>query len=207
MRRISPFLISLVFLLLSSCSTLSDISNALASLKKMEFRISGLSNMRIAGVDVSRISDPSKLSVADGIALSTAFARKSLPTTFTLNVDARNPNNGSQGARNTPLTLSGLDWRLLIDDKQTITGNIDKPIEIPGTAPLTNIPLSVSVDMYKFFADRGYDGIINLALALGGTKGSTARVKLDAQPSVGTAFGTMTYPSRITIVDSEFRGN
>lgn len=206
MRIISPLLIALVFLLLSSCSALSDISNALASLKKMEFRISGLTNMRIAGIDISRLSDPSKLSIADGIALSSAFAQKSLPATFILNVDARNPNNGSQGARNTPLTLSGLDWNLLIDNKQTISGDIDKPIEIPGTAPLTTIPLSVSVDMYKFFSDRGYDGIMNLVLALGGSKGSTARVKLDAQPSVSTAFGTMTYPGRMTIVDSEFRG-
>ena len=206
LKALSLKLIALSFIL-SGCGAISDITNALSSLKKMEFKITGLTKMKLAGVDVSRIADPSKLSIADGLALTNAFARKAVPTSFTVNVDARNPNDGSSGARNTPLTLNGFDWQLLLDGKKTISGDLEKPIEIPGTKPVTTIPLAVQMDMYQFFAERGYDGLINLALSLGGAKGSTSKVKLDAQPSVGTPFGTMKYPSRITIVDSEFRGS
>lgn len=198
---------ALLMIGISACSTLSDISNSLTSLQKMQFKISGLTNMKLAGVELTRIASPTKLGVADALALTNAFSRKSLPTSFTLNVDARNPNNGAKGARTVPLTLNGFDWQLLIDDKRTISGGLERSIEIPGTTAATTIPLAVSMDMYQFFADRGYDGIVNLALALGGVNGSTSKVKLDAKPTVGTPFGPMSYPGRITIVDTEFRGS
>jgi len=207
MRTKQLFTLALCFVFLFGCSSLSDISSALTQLKKMEFRIASIANMKLAGVDVTRIADPSKLSITDGLALTNAFARKAMPTSFTLNVDARNPNHGQQGARNTPLTLTGFDWRLILDGKQTISGDIERPIEISGSMMQATIPLGVQMDMYSFFADRGYDGVVNLALALGGVKGSTSKVVLDAQPSVGTPIGNMKYPSRINIVDSEFRGN
>jgi hypothetical protein len=190
-----------------SCSSIRDISNSLAALQNMQFKIASITNMKLAGVDVSRISDPTKLSIPDGLALSAAFAKGSLPATFTLNVDARNPNSGTAGTRSTPLTLNKFDWRLLVDDVRTVGGDLEHPIDVPGTQAATTIPLAVNMDFYQFFKDKGYNGIMNLALALGGAKGSTSRVKLDAQPSVGTAFGQMTYPGRITIVDSEFRGS
>lgn len=194
-------------LFLAGCANISNITNSLTALDKLEFKVSGIEDMRLVGVDVSRISDPTKLSIPDALALTNAFQKKSLPASFTLNVDARNPNTGSGGKRSVPLTLNGFDWRLLLDDVQTVSGDIARPIDIPGTSSATVIPLAINLDLYQFFASRGYDGILNLALALGGVNGSTSKVKLDAQPSVGTPFGQMTYPSRITIVDTEFRGN
>ncbi|MCX6140673.1 MAG: LEA type 2 family protein [Candidatus Kapabacteria bacterium] len=190
----------------ASCASIRDITNSLASLQNMQFKLTGITGMKLAGVDIGRLANPSSLSIADGISLGQAFSRKSLPTSFTLNVDAKNPNSGTQGAKSVPLTLDDLQWRLLIDDKPTINGGLGSPVDVPGNGKTTQIPLVMDMDMYKFFADKGYDGILNLALALGGQKGSTARVKLDAMPTVGTPLGPMTYPNRIAIVDTEFRG-
>ena len=193
--------------LLTACSTIRDITNTLASISRLQFKLGTVNNFRLAGVDISRISDPSKLSIGDGIALGHAFARKSLIATFTLNVDAKNPNTGAAGTRQTVLTLNDLDWRLLIDDKSTITGHLGRPFDIPGNGQTVPVPLDMSLDLYAFFADKGYEGILNLATAIGGQQGSAARIKLDAMPSVGTPFGQLTYPSRIVIVDKEFRGS
>jgi len=205
--RLSRILLGLVVTaLVAGCANISNITNSLTSLDKLEFKLSSIESMRLAGVDVSRISDPTKLSIQDALSLTSAFQKKSLPASFTLNVDARNPNTGGGGKRSVPLTLNGFDWRLIIDDVQTISGDLARPIDIPGTTAATEIPLAVNLDLYQFFASRGYDGILNLALALGGVNGSTSKVKLDAQPSVGTPFGQMAYPNRITIVDTEFRG-
>ena len=198
-------ILSLV-LAIGGCATLNDLTKSLSSLSNLEFKISSLDNMSVAGVPLSKVNNLSSLSIADGISLANAFGRKSLPTRFVLNVDARNPNNGSGTKSSVPVTLNGLDWQLLIDGKRTISGDLARPIDIPGTSSNTNIPLAVELDLYQFFAERGYDGMINLALALGGVQGTTSKVKLDAQPSVGTQFGQMSYPSRITIIDSEFRG-
>lgn len=190
-----------------SCSAIKDISNALASMQKMQFKLANISNMKLAGVDVTKVSDPARLSIADGLSLANAFTRGSLPSSFTLNVEARNPNNGTGGARTTTLTLNDLDWRLLIDDVRTVGGNLERPINVPGTESSTMIPLAVNIDFAQFFKDKGYNGVVNLALALGGVNGSTSRVKLDALPTVGTPFGELSYPSRITIVNTQYSGS
>ena len=200
-------LIVLCVVLVTSCASIRDITNTLASLQKMQFKIANITGMRLAGVDVARIASPSSLSITDALSLTQAFARKTLPVTFTLNVDAKNPNTGVAGTKSVPLTLDDLQWRLMIDDKQTINGGLGSPVDVPGKGLTTKLPLVMNLDLYSFFADKGYDGIVNLALALGGKSGSTSRVKLDAMPTVGTPLGKLTYPNRISIVDTEFRGN
>ena len=200
-------LIALCLVLVTSCASIRDITNSLASLQKMQFKIAGITGMKLAGVDVARIASPSSLSISDALSLTQAFTRKSLPASFTLNVDAKNPNTGVSGSKSVPLTLNDLQWRLLIDDKPTINGGLGNPVDVPGSGMTTKLPLAMNIDLYTFFVDKGYDGIINLALALGGQKGSTARVKLDAMPTVGTPLGPLTYPNRISIVDTEFRGS
>ncbi len=41
---------------------------------------------------------------------------------------------------------AGLECRRLIDDKPTITGNMDSPVEIPGTGQESVIPSRLSLD-------------------------------------------------------------
>jgi hypothetical protein len=203
--RLGMMFIAAVLLGTAGCKSISDISTSLLSLEKMEFRLAGIQDMRLAGVGMSSVAAVSDLSIQDALALTTAFQRRSLPTTFVLKVEARNPNTGGAGKRSSPLKLTALNWRLIIDGVPTVAGDLDRPIEIPGTQDVAIIPITVSIDLYRFFAEQGYDKILNLAMALGGKQGSTARVQLDAKPSVEAPFGSLTYPGRITIVDAEFR--
>ena len=124
-----------------------------------------------------------------------------------MNVAAKNPNDGNGGTRQTASTINKLDWNLYIDNKLTVSGDIDRPIDIPGTGESTIIPIKIKLDLYKFFGDKGYNDVINLVLALGGVTGSTSRVKLDIKPTVSTPLGPITYPDRFTIIDKEFSGN
>lgn len=201
------FVLVLAVGLLTACSTLRDINNSLNTLSRLQFKLGTVNNFKLAGVDVSRIADPSQLSMADGIALGRAFAQRTLRASFTLNVDAKNPNTGANGTKQSLVTLQDLDWRMLIDDKETISGRLGRPFDIPGSGQTVPVPLEMSLDLYSFFADKGYDGIVKLALALGGQQGSAARIKLDAMPTIGTPLGPIAYPNRITIVDKEFRGS
>ena len=199
--------VAVAALLVAGCAQIRDITNALSQLSNLQFKLGSVNNFRLAGVELNKVSDPKRLSISDGLSLTQAFARKSLPASFTLNVEARNPNTGMSGTRKSSVTLSGLDWRLLIDNVPTVTGNIERPIDIPGSQQASIVPLGVGVDLYEFFGSRGYDGLLSLAMSLGGVQGSAANLKLDAQPTVTTPFGPMTYPKRLTIVDREFRGS
>ena len=198
-----PFLFSI--LLFQGCATLGEVFRTLTSLKHLQFRLDNINDFSLAGIRIGGKSQLGDFSFTDGLQLLAAFRSQRLPARFLLNVEARNPNDGSSGTTRTVSTLTRFDWRLLIDDQPTVSGGIDKPLEIPGTGQTTVIPLRLELDLFEFFGQGGYDDLLRLALALGGKNGDISRVALDAQPSVSTPLGDIAWPERITIISKEFR--
>ena len=78
------------------CQSLKDAASALNAFKKLQFKLGDVDNFRLAGVDLSRLQNPSKLSFTDGASLLSAFNKKKLPVSFRLNVEAKNPNPGGR---------------------------------------------------------------------------------------------------------------
>lgn len=191
--------------LIPGCATLSTMSGMMANLQRLTFRVSGVSGFALSGIPLPAKRSTGDFSMMDGINLLASFNNKKLPASFVLNVEARNPNDGTGGAPQTASTLASFEWRLLIDDKPTVAGNIKEPIEIPGTGQATVIPLEISLDLREFFGEKGYNDLLNLALALGGAQSDISRLAIDAQPRVSTPLGEITYPRRITIVSKEYR--
>ncbi len=203
--KIAISVLVLSLLLLQGCATLGEIFRTLNTLKQLQFRLEGIGDFSLAGIRIGPKSQLRDFSIVDGIQLLAAYRGNRLPASFVLNVEARNPNDGTSGTTRTISTLTRFDWRLLIDDQPTISGGIDKPLEIPGTGQSTIIPLRLELDLLEFFGNHGYDDLLNLALALGGKSSDITRVALEAQPSVSTPLGDITYPERLTIVNKEFR--
>jgi len=197
------FLIS-VFL---SCNTLKEISKQITNLQKCQFKLENVAGFKLAGIELSKISSLKDFNLLDAAKLLQTFNKKQVPVSFTLNVAALNPNDGTSGTAKSAVTLSKLDWKLLIDNVQTITGAVNQSIELPGSNQKTIIPLEMGLDLYKFFGDKGYESLINTALAIGGVKGSTSKLTLNATPTISTPYGPMTYPGEIQIIDKEFRAN
>lgn len=195
-----------VLLALQSCAALSEMASTLANIKRLQFKIGGVDDFRLAGIALSGKTKLSQFSAADAVKLLQAFSSKELTADFVLEVLAVNPNDGKGGTTRTTSTLTGLESRLLIDGKPTVTGNIAEPVEIPGTGQASTIPIRLSLDLIEFFGDKRYEDLIDLALAVGGgAEGDPSRLALDAQPRVTTPLGTLTYPGRITIISTEFR--
>ncbi len=185
-----------------SCNVMKEIQNAVTNLSRCQFKLANVNSFTLAGVS---LTGKSGISVMDGITLAAAFASGQLPASFTVNVAAVNHNDGTGGSPKSAATLSSFAWTLVIDNATTINGDIASPITIPGTGQESTIPLRMSLDLVKFFKDKGYDHIINLALALGGANSSPSRLMLRAKPTIKTDFGPITYPGEIDIVDREFR--
>ena len=190
-------------LMIFSCAAVREVSQALSNLKNLQFKLESVQGFSVAGVQVNGKSQISDFSLTDGLKLTQAFGSQSLPADFLLNVAARNPNDGSNGNMKSTMTLTKLDWILYIDNVQTISGIMDKPFEIPGNGQSTIIPVRVSLDLFKFFRDKGYDGIVNIALSLGGVKSSPSRLRLDCKPTVQSPFGPIS-SGYITVVDKQF---
>lgn len=204
LRRLTALFLAPVCVLISGCASLQQLQDTLLNAKRLQFKLASVTPGTLAGINLALIDSPAKISVLDGLKLANAFRQKSLPVSLTLNVAAKNPNDGTGGSPQKAALLKALAWTLKIDGKETIAGDIPSPIEIPGTGQATVIPLQLSLDLYKFFGDQGYDNLLNLALAVAGQKGSTSRLTLSAVPTVSVAGLDLKYPGQIEIVDKEF---
>lgn len=206
MYRGSRILLLLVVgVMLSSCAMLKDVQKSLTNLSRCKFKLDSVSGFTLMGVNLSNKAALSDFSVTDGVKLAAGFARNEFPASFTLNIAAINPNDGTGGTKQTSATLTSFAWTLILDNTLTINGDITEPITIPGTGQQSIIPLQMNLDLAKFFKDRGYESVVNLALALGGVNSSPSRIILRATPKIRTSFGDIAYPGAIDIIDKEFR--
>lgn len=182
---------SLVVLLatlgLSGCATLQEIAN----LRRVDFRLNDVSAVRLAGVDVMGVRSVEDLNVIDVGRITLAVARNELPLQFVLDVAANNPAGGG-AAR-----LTALDWTLLIEDRETISGALDQEYVIqPGTSAV--IPVPISFDLIEF-VDGSATDLTELVLSLANAGGSPKNIALRARPTIDTPLGPMRYPEPIVI--------
>ena len=185
-----------------SCTGLMD---AMKNVQRLKFKLGNVVNMKVANINITDKQSITDFNLIDGANLLSAFTSGHLNTSFTLNLLALNPNDGTGGTPNTSAVIKALAWRLFIDDTELINGNVSQGIEIPGVGKETTIPIDMNFDLLSFFKSDKYDHLLNLAMALGGKNGSSARVKLAIKPTVDTFLGAITYPGEITVVDKEFR--
>jgi len=183
-----------------SCSVYETFVN----LSRLQFKLGTVNNFQLNGIDLSNKNKLDDFNFQDILNISAMFSSGKFPVSFMLNVEAKNPNDGTGGYKATDATIQSFPWRLVIDDKVTVSGNIDKPVSVPGAGDVAEIPIVIQLDIAKFFKDKGYESLINLALTLGGKNGSASRLTLYADPVVSTAFGNISYPDELKIVDKNF---
>ncbi|MEX2527343.1 MAG: LEA type 2 family protein [Gemmatimonadota bacterium] len=172
---------------LQGCATLQE----LAALRQVEFSLDRVSGVALAGVEISRIRSFEELSLTDVARLTTALARQEAPLSMVIHVAARNP-EGNRQAR-----VTGLEWQLFLQDRETVSGGLPESIAIP-TGSTGDIPLEIRLDLLDFFQGNARD-LVNLALALGGQEAPATTLRLQAIPTVETPFGPLRYPEPITI--------
>jgi hypothetical protein len=204
-RTLIAFLALAGIMVFESCAALDQMASVLTDLKRLQFKLNGVHDFRLLGIDLGGKARIADFSALDAAKIVQSYASKKLPVEFVVDVLAVNPNDGTGGTRQTVSTLAGLECRLLIDGQPTVTGNIDRPVEIPGTGQESVVPIRLSLDLLEFFAGKRYEDVLDLALAIGGRNKNPARIALDAQPTVSTPLGPITYPGRVTIVSAEFR--
>jgi len=199
MKKIILLSVTLLFLT-SSCSVYETMVN----ISRLKFKLGAVNNFTVSGINISNKSSLQDFNAMELLNLTQVIATGKLPASFTLNVEAKNPNDGTGGYPKTDATLKAFPWRLEIDNVETISGNIGTPVSVPGTGQITNIPLTMNVDLIEFFGNKGYENLLNLALALGGQQGSSSKLSLYATPTVSSPLGDIKYPSELKIVDQSF---
>jgi hypothetical protein len=192
MKRTLAFLF--VLLTFASCGVVKQIQQV-TSFGKCEFKLKEVQDIRLAGVSVQNKNGSTDLNLGDGIRLTGALASGgALPLTFTLNVEAHNPNEQTAG-------LNRLEWILLIDDIEMVNGVNEMPITIPAQGSVV-IPLSMNIDLRKALSGKSGQSLMNFAFNLAGANGEPTRIKLKAKPTIMIGKLPVAYPGYITITST-----
>jgi hypothetical protein len=182
-----PLLLLALLPALSGCATLQQM----AALRQVDFALDRVSGLSLAGVEISRIQRYEDLGLMDAARIAAAMTSGRLPLDLTLHVRADNPQGNGQAS------MVALDWTLLLQEKETVSGGLTQAVLIPngGTA---DIPLAISLDLLEFFEGSGRD-LVNLALSLAGGEAPPTTVSLRATPTIETPLGPIRYPQPIII--------
>lgn len=183
--------LGLLALSISACATIREVSN----LRKVNFQLDRVAETQLAGVNVENVRSYEDLSGRDVLRLGSALSRGEMPLSFNLHVEATNPESNSVNAR-----LTQMDWTLLLEDKETVSGQFDREVVLPPGQP-KDVSFRVELDLVRFFDDN-LKGLVNLASAISGDA-PPQTIKLRVQPTVNTVLGPFKYPSPITIVSKE----
>ncbi len=202
-KKIALYIITLSFgLSVVSCSSAYQ---TLVNLGRLKFKLGEVNGFTVGGISISNKAKLSDFSVIEAANIASSIAKGSLNASFTLNVQALNPNDGKGGYPRTNATLQAFPYTLYIDETETISGDIASPVGIPGTGETEIIPLKVNLDLVKFFKNNDYSKLVNLVLLIGGKEGSSSKLRISAKPVVGSPLGNIAYPKELNIVNYEFR--
>lgn len=194
---IAAILLSLV--VMSGCDVLEQ-ARQVAMLSKCEFKLSTVDQLRLAGVNIQQVRSLSDLNMMDAARITTAAAMGgSLPLNFTLNVEVKNPNTTVAG-------LNKLDWILLIDDIEMVSGINEQRVQIPANNGTAIIPLTIGINLKEALKGRSADAIVNFAMNLAGAGNKPSRITLKAKPTIMVGSMPVSYPGYITI-QNEFTSN
>jgi len=191
-RSVSFGLAVLTALLPSGCATLQQ----LVALRNVEFSLDRVSNVRLAGIDLGGMRSIDDLRLADAGLLALAVSREDVPLELQLHLLAENPAENGTDAR-----LVRMDWTLLLQGRETLTGVFAENMVLPAGQP-TEVPIAVRLNLVEFFEENAQD-LLELALSLSGQGGAPKNLALRATPVVDTPLGPMRYPEPITIVSRE----
>ncbi|HAH59745.1 MAG TPA: hypothetical protein DCL86_16510 [Bacteroidales bacterium] len=196
MRKYMLLMLVGMSLIFSGCEVLDQISQT-ASLARCEFRLKTVDQLKLAGVNIQQVNQLSDLSLSDAARITTAIATGgSLPLTFTLNVEAKNPNSSLAG-------MNRLDWILLIDDIEMVSGVNEDRLQIPANGGTSVLPLSIAINLKEALKGKSGEAIANFGLNLAGAGNRPTRITLKAKPTVIVRGQSIAYPGYITI-NNEF---
>lgn len=191
----------LISLIVGGCSVYKTIVN----ISRLKFKFGRVNNFKIGKIELSNKTKLRDVNPINIIKLTAQIARKKLPVSFTLYIEAKNPNNGTEGFAPTDIVIKSFPWKFFINNKKIVSGNINSPITIPGKGHIKIIHLIIRANLYKISKNNNIKNILKTALAIGGAKGSSSKLKLIVQPVIGTKlFGEIKYPKPITIVNYKF---
>ncbi|SFE84011.1 NDR1/HIN1-like protein [Thermoflexibacter ruber] len=177
-----------LLVILPACQTLQMMQN----FAKCEFRLAQLSNINALGIDMTGKRSFSDFSLLDAGKVVQALAGNQFLLNFVANVEVRNPNAEPAG-------LNRMDWILMVDNKEVLNGTLNQAVNVPANNGTTIMPLNLSIDLKKIFANQSRDETLSLAFDLAQQGNNTTRLMLRVRPYINIGGAELAYPGYLNI--------
>ena len=184
------FLLSIPALCLSlliGCSSVQGVKN----FSNCQFNYKDVTNIRLASIDVSHIRSPKDLSYVDLLQLIPAFKDKSLGMNMNVNINVTNPNPDEA-------KLEGVDYIVWVDEREVLTGNMDKKISI-GANQTEVLSLPVSINLLNMATFSTMDALLEFAIGLAADNPDASRMKVSLKPYFNVGTKKMKMPFYVTV--------
>jgi len=154
--------------------------------------MSTMENLTLAGVDITKIVTTRDYSLEQTGKITKSILQGSLPLSFILNVEVKNPNQNNA-------SLNRLEYIALIDTTQVATGSLEEHIVIPAGGGIATIPLTVQTDILDLLKKQPINTLLNYTLNLADNGNRPVRVSVKIKPWIQIGARNVEYPGYLTI--------
>ena len=184
------FIILFVTMGLASCEVLTQVAQV-ANFANCNFNLNSVNNIQMLGMNLSKGMTKDNLNVTQLLSLTNAIMSKTLPVTFNVNVNVRNPNSIAA-------SMAKMDYILTLNGKQVISTTMNQAVNVPAKASNV-ISIPISTDLFQLFSGESADAIVNLAFKLAGANSNPINVGLKVKPYISINGQQLAYPDYISM--------
>ena len=187
MRNITLKTGIILFVVASFCGC--DKVKEIANMFNCTFERKNIDNFRIAKVNFDHLTSPSDLTIADGINITQAILTKTIPVTFNMNIEGKNPTKSLAA-------IEQFRWKFLLDGNEILEGNVENTFSIPAEG--TNIlPLEISFDAMNYLDGSGT--VESIFKFYQNITGKNASGESNATLKIKPTINGMEFPNYITV--------
>lgn len=175
---------------LASCDVLNQVAQ-MANFANCTFNFNNVNQIQMLGVILSKGMTKQDLNVGQLLSLTNALMNRSLPVSFNVNVDVKNPNSIAAA-------MAKMDYIVTLNGKQVISTTMNQSVNVPANSTNT-VSIPITTDLFQLFSGESADAIVNLAFKLAGASSEPVNVGLKVKPYISINGQQLAYPDFITM--------
>ena len=184
------FIILFVTMGLASCDVLTQVAQ-MANFANCTFDFNSLNQIQMLGIDLSKGMTQENLNITQGLALVNAISNRTLPVSFNVNLDVKNPNSIAA-------SMAKMDYIISLNGKEVVSTTLNQSVSVPANS--TNIvSIPIRTDLFQLFSGESADAIVNLAFKLAGASSNPVNVGIKVKPYITIGNQQLAYPDYISI--------
>lgn len=175
---------------LASCDVLTQVAQ-MANFATCSFDFNSLNQIQMLGIDLSKGMTRDNLNITQGLALVNAISNRSLPVTFNVNLDVKNPNSIAA-------SMAKMDYIISLNGKEVVSTTLNQSVSVPANS--TNVvSIPIKTDLFQLFSGESADAIVNLAFKLAGANSNPVNLGIKVKPYITIGSQQLAYPDYISI--------